>query len=300
MMEREMEDLLWDHPEKLLGEQLSRFERQAGSGVGRADLIFIDRLGRFLVVEVKRGKLQRGAIDQLYDYYGVMKRRFPDKVVELMVVANQIPDERRLACDRWDIETREISDKRFRDVASEVGYTFASENSPRDKSDGTQMETHVGEPRDQMARHQDDCERQDAPRLRWARASLREGCFDLELTNPEALDANHVGQLLKAVQTEDGVNPPHFNTDAGGEFERWLANLHTPLREQAYARLSNWFLTEKADCRGSPLAQTALELWRALFCAEPGKRLTHPKKDHKILPEEFDLWWSKQLDCQNR
>jgi len=139
MTEKEMEDLLWKHPEKFLGEQLTQFERQSDSIVGRADLIFKDRIGRFLIVEVKRRKLQRGAVEQLHDYYGMMKHRFPNSVVELMVVANQIPDERRLACEKLNIEAREISEKRFRDVADEVGYIFESEVSriaPPDETTG--------------------------------------------------------------------------------------------------------------------------------------------------------------------
>jgi len=147
---------------------------------------------------------------------------------------------------------------------------------------------------------QEDSEQENLQRLRWERASLREDCFDLELANPRAFDANRCEELLEAVRTEDGVHPPHFNTDASNEFQRWLNNLNTPLREQAYARLSNWFLTDKEHCRNSPLAQAGLELWNALFCARPDIRLTNPKRDDKILPERFALWWSKQLDCQNR
>lgn len=82
---------------------------------------------RLLVVEIKRGKLPRGAIEQLHDYFGSLKREFPDRPVELLVVANSIPEERRLACERLNIEPREISDRRFRDVAAEVGYAFGSE-----------------------------------------------------------------------------------------------------------------------------------------------------------------------------
>jgi len=134
MTEKEMEDLLWGHPQKFLGEHLIQFERQLRSGVGRSDLIFIDRIGRYLVVEVKRGRLQRGAVEQLHDYYGMMKQRFPDSVVELMVVANEIPGERRLACEKLDIEARDISEKKFRDVASEVNYIFESEVPKSEKS----------------------------------------------------------------------------------------------------------------------------------------------------------------------
>jgi hypothetical protein len=52
-------------------------------------------------------------------------------VVELMVIANEIPKERRLACELYNIEPREISVKRFRDVANEVNYIFQSEISLR-------------------------------------------------------------------------------------------------------------------------------------------------------------------------
>ncbi len=40
------------------------------------------------IIEVKRGNSPRGAIDQLLDYFGMMKLKFPEKPVEMMVVAN--------------------------------------------------------------------------------------------------------------------------------------------------------------------------------------------------------------------
>jgi hypothetical protein len=127
MVEREMQELLWRYPERFLNEHLKQFAWETSSDVGRADLVFEDRHARLLVIEVKHGKLPRGAVDQLLDYFGMMKQRFPDKAVELMVVANAIPSERRLTCESRDIECREISEKRFRDVAVEVSYMFASE-----------------------------------------------------------------------------------------------------------------------------------------------------------------------------
>ena len=108
MVEKEMQELLWRYPERFLNEPLQRFKWEISSDVGRADLVFEDRHGRLLVVEVKRGKLPRGAIDQLLDYFGMMKRKFPQKAVELMVVANVIPPERQLACESRDIECRAI------------------------------------------------------------------------------------------------------------------------------------------------------------------------------------------------
>jgi len=133
MKEREMQELLWNHPDKLLNEPLTQFRWEPSSAIGRADLIFTDRLGRLLVVEVKRGKLARGAINQLVDYFGMVKREFPDKPVELMVVANSIPEERRVACEKLNIDYQEIPEKKFRDVAEEVGYTFTSEQIRSDE-----------------------------------------------------------------------------------------------------------------------------------------------------------------------
>ncbi len=129
MTEREMEDLIWEHPEKFLNESLEKFQRQFVSNVGTADLIFLDRLGRMLVIELKRGTLERGAVPQIVDYFGMLKSRFPDKSVELMIIANNIPPERRVSCEHFHIEAVEISQKKFRDVAEEIGYIFSSETA---------------------------------------------------------------------------------------------------------------------------------------------------------------------------
>src|SRR6266699_5591271 len=112
-----MADLLWNHSGDLLHEPLKPFRRQSRSQVGVADLVFEDRIGRLVVIELKKGKLERGAISQLVDYFGMLKNEFPARPVELMVVANSVPQERRLACEQYDFECREISEKSFRDVA---------------------------------------------------------------------------------------------------------------------------------------------------------------------------------------
>lgn len=137
-----MEELLWRHSDKFLNEPLTQFRRQPRSSVGRADLVFTDRRDRILVIELKKGVLPRGAIDQLLDYFGMLKREFPDKPVELMVVANSIPRERALACLKFDIEPREISEKKFRDVAQEVGFQFESESASRQLPEEERLPSH--------------------------------------------------------------------------------------------------------------------------------------------------------------
>jgi Endonuclease NucS len=136
MIEKEMQELLWRYPERLLNEPLRQFAWKTSSNVGRADLVFEDRHGGLLIIEVKRGKLPREAMNQVLDYFGMMKLKFPDKAVEMMVVANSILPERRITFENRDIECREISDKKFRKVAAEMGYAFASEPSmPKLRSD---------------------------------------------------------------------------------------------------------------------------------------------------------------------
>lgn len=128
-----MQELIWEHAERFFNEPLKRIAWEASSGVGRADLVFEDRHGRLLIIEVKKGKLPRGAIDQLHDYFGMMKQKYPNKAVEMMVVAWAIPPERRLACEHYDIECKEFSEKFFREIAVEYGYLFASESQITEK-----------------------------------------------------------------------------------------------------------------------------------------------------------------------
>jgi hypothetical protein len=75
MVEREMQELLWRYPERFLHEPMKQIAWEASSDVGRADLVFEDRHGRLLIIEVKHGKMPRGAIDQLPDYFGMIKQR---------------------------------------------------------------------------------------------------------------------------------------------------------------------------------------------------------------------------------
>jgi len=127
MTEKGMEDLIWSYPEKFLNEPLKPFSRQQRSAVGRSDLVFVDGLDRFLVIELRKDKLSREAIGQIMDYFGVMKRLHPSRPVELLVIANNIPEERRLAWERQDILCMEIPGKKCGDIAAHVGYMFASE-----------------------------------------------------------------------------------------------------------------------------------------------------------------------------
>jgi hypothetical protein len=129
MRESEMEDLLWSHPERFLAEPLKQFRRQPHTEIGRPDLIFETRLDQLLLVEIKKGTAEREVIGQIYDYFGALKREFPLRSVELVVIATSIPAERKIALERLHIEWHEIPIKQFRTVARAVGYTIESEKA---------------------------------------------------------------------------------------------------------------------------------------------------------------------------
>ena len=131
-------------------------------------------------------------------------------------------------------------------------------------------------------------------KLKWKRV---DDSYDLELVNPEITSTRVLKKLLVVVEDIESWGR-HFNQEASSEFNRWLQNLDTPLKEQAYARLSNWFLCDMKFIRETDLGIASGYFWDALFCTRPKKRLTKPERDHKILREEFALWWPKQLRCQ--
>ena len=131
-------------------------------------------------------------------------------------------------------------------------------------------------------------------KIKWKRV---DDSYDLELVNPEITSTRVLKQILVIVGDIESWGK-HFNQEASSEFNRWLQNLDTPLKEQAYARLSNWFLCDMKFIRETDLGIASGYFWDALFCIRPEKRLTKPERDHKILPEEFALWWPKQLRCQ--
>jgi len=130
-------------------------------------------------------------------------------------------------------------------------------------------------------------------KIKWERVS---GSFDLVPSNPESVDKGYFQRLLTSVEDSSANwrKDMHFNQRAYKAFEDWIVNPSRSLPEYAYALLSNWFLTSLKFIRESPRGQAALRFWKVMFCAIPEKRLTDPKKDAKIKPEQFRMWWKKQ------
>jgi hypothetical protein len=104
MNEKQFEDILSKYPELI--EQGLEFK---GRQVKFADLVFEDRHGQTLVVELKIGVVRREHIGQLLDYGG----RFIHEggpPVRVMIIGNRVPRNLRHSLDYHGLEWKEISE----------------------------------------------------------------------------------------------------------------------------------------------------------------------------------------------
>lgn len=125
MLEKDIENLIALYPDeffpnsgfKLIGQQVK---------LGRcfADIIFEDKYHRKVIVEVKRGILSRDASGQVMEYYGLLKNQSLADIVELILCANVIPQERKTFLETVGIECKELGINLINQVAEKVGYTF--------------------------------------------------------------------------------------------------------------------------------------------------------------------------------
>lgn len=125
MNEADMERLVRDHPEELLGEKLRLVSQQETFRSGITNLIFEDAQGDVVVVELKRGVLQREHVAQVIDYLEDVETRYKGRNVELMVVANVIPSQRRAKLERLGVTFCEVPEARFREIARAHGVELS-------------------------------------------------------------------------------------------------------------------------------------------------------------------------------
>ena len=84
LTEKLMEEAIIACPEKYVEEGLTLINRQFRMGSYIFDLLFEDRHGAKLIIELQKGTLDRDHTS-----------RNPDQFVELMIIANKIPRARR-------------------------------------------------------------------------------------------------------------------------------------------------------------------------------------------------------------
>lgn len=118
--EQLMEDKIASDPGKYVGEEgLKLVARQYTIGTYRFDLIFEDRYGAKLIVELQRGTLDRNHTYKILDYYDEYKQAHPKDFIELMVIANTIPQERKARLTAHGISYKEIPERDFMEDTDE-------------------------------------------------------------------------------------------------------------------------------------------------------------------------------------
>ena len=106
--EKLMEDAIANSPEDFLEEKgLILLARQYRIGSYIFDLLFEDQYKGKLIVEIQKGTLDRTHTYKILDYYHEYKEKNPQDFIDLMVVANTIPPERKRRLKDLGIEYRE-------------------------------------------------------------------------------------------------------------------------------------------------------------------------------------------------
>jgi len=96
LSEKDMEAAIASKPEKYLREKgLKLIDRQFYIGNYIFDLLFQDRHGAKVIVEIQKGTLDRNHSYKILDYYDEYKERNPKEFIELIIIANKITRERK-------------------------------------------------------------------------------------------------------------------------------------------------------------------------------------------------------------
>lgn len=229
MNEADIERLIRDYPEEFFDEPLKLVSQQESLPSGIADLIFEDRQGDLVVMELKRGTLLREHVAQVMDYLGDVEDRYAGKNVELMVVANVIPAQRRTKLERLGVTFKEIPEVRFRDVAKKHGVELSGQGAIQGApSRGASAGTMPSE-----------------------RVSVRRDCSHAEV-------ASLVSDLLSYGERWVVNFGKSLKQDLENSGYEWLSR-------KAYARLSRWCYPERWSSREQWVQPRAHRISNLLF-----------------------------------
>ncbi|MBA4408908.1 MAG: hypothetical protein C0397_05745 [Odoribacter sp.] len=114
LTERDMEDLIVLSPKRYINEDgLKLVARQYRIGKYIFDLLFEDRYKSKLLVEIQKGTLDRNHTYKIQDYRDEYKQNNPTEFIDVMIIANNIPSERKERLSSWGITFIEITESRF-------------------------------------------------------------------------------------------------------------------------------------------------------------------------------------------
>lgn len=126
MLEKDIENLLVKYPNEFLSKySLTVKGQQVKLGTYYADVVFEDKSGDMVIAEIKRGILRRDALGQAIEYYGLLKKKEPNKDIKLMLIANVIPEGMTAFLnEKLGVEFVEIPVSKIKSVAAKHSYRF--------------------------------------------------------------------------------------------------------------------------------------------------------------------------------
>ncbi len=136
MHEREMEDLIADNPDHFFPRHgfVLQGRQQSFQGVGRFDLLFTDRHGMNVLMELKAVPARYEAIDQLARYRDALLEGGARNIL-MWIVAPSIPPTLKEFLSHLGIEFTEISEFEFKRAAGLSGYVIRDSTAREGKQD---------------------------------------------------------------------------------------------------------------------------------------------------------------------
>jgi endonuclease NucS-like protein len=261
LLEHEMEDLIAAHPDDFFpgkGFEL-RGRQQSFAGVGRFDLLFVDRFRTNVLMELKAVPAKYDVAEQLAKYKDELEAR-GEKHVLMWVVAPQIATSTRELLDRIGIEFTEIHFGEFRRVAHRYGITIQSEsvqpqaNPIKENPDVVTRSRSPSSPVVRSAQVETGPVVTQHSPFRWKAYG-----YDLALQNAELFDKEQFGSLVDAF--EHAV-PSKRNASLINELRSWAANpSFSRWHHRSCASLLRWVTTSSYRV-AVPHAQA---VWKYLF-----------------------------------
>jgi hypothetical protein len=123
MLEREMEDLIAANPDHFFPRHgfVLKGRQQSYQGVGRFDLLFVDRHGMNILMELKAVPARYDVIDQVARYRDALVSRGSANII-MWIVAPSIPPGMKDFLSHLGIEYSEIHESEFARAATLFGY----------------------------------------------------------------------------------------------------------------------------------------------------------------------------------
>lgn len=118
MLEKHFEDVLSRYPD-LIEFGLKLVDRQINVGGKFADLLFEDRFGQKLIIELKKGVIKREHMAQLLEYEGhFLSPENPN--VRVMLIGNRVPPNISKSLDHHGFEWKEITEEALKQHLQKV------------------------------------------------------------------------------------------------------------------------------------------------------------------------------------